>query len=164
MAVIILALVLGLYVGLIVYKQRLNSSSPTGLAGIDNQLADLEKSRNKATEIEILNLRKQLSVINPLLSAHLFWSEALTTIQNATQSQVQFQSLNADVPGKKIVIKILAANYTTVARQIASFYSVDSITDVILSKVQSQPTGKLDVSMQLSFDTVKLLNKISGEK
>lgn len=155
LVVVFLALILGLYFGLGVYKQGLTSS----LAGIDDQLADLEQSRDKKLEASLLGLRKQLSVVNPLLSAHLFWSGALTAVQNATQPQVQFQSINADVASKKIVVRAIAANYTTVARQIAAFYAVDSITDIILNKVQIQPAGRLEVTIQINFDADKFLIK-----
>lgn len=129
------------------------------LASIDSQLAALENSRDKKLELSLLDLNRQLAVVNPLLSAHFFWSDAFIKIQSVTQPQVQFQSINADVSGRKIVIKALAANYTVVARQIAAFYTVDSITDVILSKMQGQPTGLLDINMQINFDTSKFLIK-----
>ncbi len=155
LAVIFMAIVFGLYSGLAAYKRGLVSS----LAVLNNKLADLEKSRDKKLEDGLLGLYRQLSVVNPLLAAHLFWSDAFIKIQNVTQPQVQFQSINADVPGKKIVVKALAANYTTIARQIAALYTVDSITDITLNKVQNQPTGKLEVTMQILFDTNKFLIK-----
>jgi len=74
------------------------------------------------------------------------------------EPQIQFKTIGADVLGKKIVITALASNYTTVARQIASFYTLDSITDVVLNKVQSQPGG-VELSMQLFFDPNRLLIK-----
>src|SRR3989344_4861799 len=157
LALIVIALVLAFYFGLATYNQGLTSS----IAAIDNQLADLERSRDKNAETAIIDLRRQLAVVNPLITAHLFWSEAFTQIQSIAQPQVQFQAINADVPGKKVVLKMLAANYTIVARQIAALYTLPSVTDVILNKVQSQPNNKLDVTMQINFDTAKFLKKIN---
>lgn len=154
-AVLFMVLIVGLYFSLKAYKQGLFSS----LASIDSQLATLEDSRDKKLEQGLLELNRQLAVVNPLISTHFFWSDAFTKIQSVTQPQVQFQSVNADVYAQKIVIKALAANYTAIARQIASFYAVNSITDVILNKVQSQPTGLLDMIMQINFDTNKFLKK-----
>ena len=148
-------LIVGLYFGATFYKQGLLSS----LANIDSQLADLERSRDKQLEKSLLGLRDQLAVVNPLLSAHLFWSKALIVIQGVTQPQIQYKSINADVTGKKITVNVFAANYTAIARQIAALYTVDSITDVLLNKVQSQPTGRLDVTFQIYFDTNKFLIK-----
>lgn len=154
LAVVFLFIILGLYAGLQAYKQGLF----TTLASIDGQLADIESARDKKLETALLDLNRQLAVVNPLLSAHFFWSDAFIKIQSVTQPQVQFQSLNADAIGKKIAAKMVAANYTVVAKQLAALYTVDSITDVILNKVQSQPTG-LDVTMQINFNTQKFLNK-----
>ncbi len=153
--VIFMVLIGGLYFGLMAYKQGLLSS----LASIDGQLAAIEDSRDKKLESALLDLNRQLAVVSPLLSAHFFWSDAFIKIQSVTQPQVQYQSINADAVSKKITAKMLAANYTVVAKQIAALYTVDSITDVILNKVQSQPTGKLDVTMQINFDTNKFLMK-----
>ncbi|MEK7151640.1 MAG: hypothetical protein AAB784_02935 [Patescibacteria group bacterium] len=155
LAFVFLALIIGLYFGLNVYKQNLIFSINT----IDAQITELERSRDKKVENSLLDLREQLAVVNPLISAHLFWSGALIKIQSVTQSQVQFKSINADVSGNKIVSVLYAANYTTVARQIASLYTIESITDVILSKVQSQSTGRLEVTLQISFDSSKFLAK-----
>lgn len=129
------------------------------MSSIDKQLADLEKSRDKQLENRLLNVNQQLAVVNPLITSHFFWSEALIKIQSLVQPQIQFKSITADTFGKKILITAFAANYTTVARQIASFYAMDSVTDIILSKVQSQPTGRIELTMQLFFDPNKLLIK-----
>ncbi|MBI2063618.1 MAG: hypothetical protein HYT65_01335 [Candidatus Yanofskybacteria bacterium] len=155
LSLIILALVIGLYFSLLTYKRSLFSS----MTAINQQLEELEKSRDKQMEIRLLDLNNQLSVVNPLISSHFFWSEAFTKIQSLVQPQVQFKSINADALGKKILITALAANYTTIARQIASFYTIDSVTDIILSKVQTQPTGQTELTMQLFFDPSKMLIK-----
>jgi len=152
---VVLALVVGLYFSLLEYKQLVFST----LTSIDGQLLDLEKSRDQQLEKQLLDLNKQLVVINPLISSHLFWSDAFIKIQSLVQPQVKFNSINTDTLGKKILIVAFAANYTTVARQIASFYTIDSVTDVILNKVQSLPTGQVELTMQLFFDPDKLLVK-----
>lgn len=156
---IVLLLIGGLYFGLLTYKQSLFSE----VSSIDKQLADQEKSRDKQLETRLLDFNKQLAVVNPLISAHTFWSEAFIKIQSLTQPQVQFKSISADASSKKISISAVAANYTTVARQIASFYTIDSLTDVALNKVESKSTGQVELTMQLFFDPNKLLIK-SGKQ
>ncbi len=147
-----LVLVIGLYFGLTVYKQSLLSA----FSSIDQQLSDIEKSRDKQAESKLLDLNKQLAVVNPLISSHFLWSEAFAKIQSLVQPQVQFKTVNADALGKKILITGVAANYSTIARQIAAFYTMESVTDIILNKVQSQPTGQVELTMQLFFDLAKL--------
>lgn len=153
---IVLTIVIGVYLGLLVYKQSLSSK----LLSIDGQLVDLKKSRDKQIENRLLDLNKQLAVVNPLIDSHIFWSEAFTKIQSLVEPQVQFKAISADVLGKKIVITALASNYTAVARQIASFYTLDSITDVVLNKIQNQPAGQVELTMQLFFDPNRLLTKV----
>ena len=148
-------LVMGFYLGLMFYKNSILSS----LTQADEQLAALEKSRDKNLEQKLLNLKGQLSVVGPLISSHLFWSQGLSKIQSLVQPQVQFKSVNASSTAAKIVFQATAANYTTVAKQIAAFYADDSITDIVLNKASSLPTGRVDFTMQLMFDLNKFLVK-----
>lgn len=148
-------LVAGLYLGLMFYKNSLLSS----ITQVDAELAALEKSRDKKLEQKLLGLKNQLSVIAPLISSHLFWSQGLTKVQSLVQPQVQFKSINVDTSAAKIVFQATAASYTTIAKQIAAFYTDDSITDIVLNKATSLPTGNIDFTMQLIFDPNKFLMK-----
>lgn len=153
LGMVFLIIVLAAYFGLLTYKNSVLSS----VANVDGQLADLERSRDKKLESDLLATQQQLSVVNPLLASHLIWSDAFGKIQKITQPQVQFQSIDADFNSRKIIFKALTANYTTLAKQVAAFYSDDSISDLTLSKVTSLPTGRIEFSMQLNFDVKKFL-------
>lgn len=152
-AFIFVGIIVALYVGLSFYKSSLADS----IAALDIKLTELETSRDKKSEQDLLALNKQLSVVGALLANHLFWSDAFGKIQALVLPQTQFQTLNADTPGRKIIIKGLSANYTTMARQIASLYTLEAVTDLILNKVSAHPTGKVEFTMQISFDPKKLL-------
>jgi Tfp pilus assembly protein PilN len=152
-AFVFLLLIVALYFGLMAYKQGVLTS----IAGVDSQLQDLEKSRDKAKESQLIDLSQQLAVINPLINGHLIWSAAMAKLQNLILPQVQIVTFNADSLGRKVSIKGLAANYTTVAKQIAAFYALDSVTDIILNKVSSQPTGLVEFTMQLTIDNSRFL-------
>jgi len=149
-------LVVGMVYGaLYFYKSSLVSSAQS----IDNDLASLEQKRDKPTEEKLLLLSKKLAVVGPLLASHIFWSEAFIKIQQLTATQVQFKNLNASLNNKEVTFKAEAANYTTVARQIASFLSDKSILNVSLGKVSSLPTGRVEMGMSLTFDPVTFLSK-----
>ena len=150
---VIAAIVIATYFFLVFRKNSLVQS----ISVIDQEILDVERSRDKEAEQRVLNLVAQLQVVNPILAAHVFWSDAFTKIQSITQGEFQFQSINADMGSSKIVIKASASSYTTVAKQVASFYSLDSIKDVIISKIQLQSTGRLEVTMEVKFDTNKFL-------
>jgi hypothetical protein len=155
LSLIFALVILGLYFGLMFYNNSILSS----VSQADEQLAALERSRDKKLEQKLLGLKNQLSVIAPLISSHLFWSQGLTKVQNLVQPQVQFKSINADSAAAKILFQATAASYTTIAKQIAAFYADDSITDIVLNKATSLPTGQVDFTMQLMFDQAKFLIK-----
>ena len=153
--IILLLLVAGLYLWLLSYKGSLFSS----ISAIDEQLLAVEKSRDKDLEKKILDLNKQLSVINPLLTSHSFWSFGLGQIQSVSLPQVQYQSINADFFSKKIVITVIARDLTTIARRIAALYTLPSVTDITLNKISSQSAGTIQFILQINFDTSKFLIK-----
>lgn len=144
-------LVLGLYW----YKENLNKK----IAQIDSDLLKLEQQRNKKSEENILTLSKQLSLISTLLVDHVSWSVALSKIESLLQPQIQFESFSATLFDNKLDFKALALNYTTIAKQIASLNSDDSIKDVTLSNVTAQTSGKLEFNINLNFDKDKFLKE-----
>ncbi len=150
-----LVLLFALYGGLLIYKNSLSND----LAGVEQQLAALEQSRNKSEEMELLRLKDQLGIIKPLIESHIIWSEGLTRIQNLVNPQVQFDSLNANVSKGEYSFKALAASYAAIAKQIAAFYGDEAITDVNLGKIANLPTGRVEFSMQLNLDINKFLKK-----
>jgi hypothetical protein len=143
------------YVGLKMYENSIVSS----LDPIDQELQNIEKSRDKEVETQLIGLGKQFATIKPLLDAHILWSQALTKVQRITLPRVQFQSLTSSASSKKFLFKAIADNYTTVAKQIAAFYGEDSITDLQLNRVATLTDGKVEFSMELVFDPSKFLNK-----
>jgi len=150
---VFILVVLSIYVVIRFYQNSLEQAS----ASIDGQLATIERSRDKASEDKLINLSKQLATINPLLAGHLIWSDAFTKVQSLTLPQIQYETLDTNFDSKKFLFKALAASYTTVAKQIAAFYSSDAFTDVALDKVSSQPSGRVEFTLELSFDPSKFL-------
>lgn len=153
---IILAVIVGaVYGALYFYKSSLLSTAQS----IDNELAALEQRRDKPTEEKLLLLNKKLAVVGPLLSGHVYWSEAFARIQRLTQPQVQFKTLSAGTSDKKLIFKANAPNYMTVARQIAAFLSDGSIADITLDKVATLPSNKVEFNMSMIFDPKTFLAK-----
>jgi len=150
-AVLVLAAILA--GGLYFYKNSLENK----LASLDTEIASLEQQRNKQAEQNILVFNKQVSILKKLLNEHVYWTTAFSKIEGLTQPQVQLSSLTATVAENKIDFKATAANYTTIARQIAAFLSDESIKDINLSKVNTLTNGRLEFTMQLIFDKSKFL-------
>ncbi len=152
---IFIAILAVLYFGLFFYTRSLVSS----INSIDRNLAALDKARDKAGENRLSELSRQLSVANSIMGNHIAWSGALNRIQDLILPQIQFQFLNADIINKRFTFKAFGANYTTVAKQVAAFYSDNLITDVSLNKVTSLPTGRVEFTMQLLIDPAIFLSK-----
>jgi len=155
MGIAVLVLMLVLVGGLYFYKITLEDRK----TGLDTQIVNLEKERDKKVEANLLTLSKQLSLISTLLDSHIVWSKALSKVEGLLQPQVQFLSFSAAVSDNRFEFKALATNYTVVARQIAAFVSDDSIKDVALTNVHVLTTGKLEFSIKIEFDKTKFLKE-----
>ena len=155
MGIAVLVLMLVLVGGLYFYKITLEDRK----TGLDTQIVNLEKERDKKVEANLLTLSKQLSLISTLLDSHIVWSKALSKVEGLLQPQVQFLSFSAAVSDNRFEFKALATNYTVVARQIATFVSDDSIKDISLTNVHVLTTGKLEFTIKLEFDKTKFLKQ-----
>jgi len=150
---IIFAIVAVLSGGMYFYQNNLENK----LTSLDAEIISLEQQRNKQAEQNILVFNKQISMLSDLLNKHAYWTTAFSKIEGLTQSQVQFESITATLANNKIDLKAIAANYTTIARQIAAFLSDESITDINLSRVNTLTNGQLEFIMQIVFDRNKFL-------
>lgn len=150
-----LVLVFSIAAGLAFYRGGLENQ----LVGLDADLANLEKQRDKKVEANLLTLNKQLTMTTTLLNNHLFWSKALTKIEALTQPQVQFSTFNAMAEEGKFEIKAFTLNYTVLAKQIAAYVSDDSIKDIDLSNVHVLTNGRLEFSIKITFDKNKFIKE-----
>ena len=151
----VLVLMLVLIGGLYFYKNNLENR----MVELDVEIGNLEKSRDKKVETNLLTLDKQLSLISTLLDSHVVWSKALSKVEGLLQPQVQFLSFSAAVSDNRFEFKALATNYTVVAKQIAAFVSDDSIKDIILTDVHVLTTGNLEFSIKIEFDKNKFIKE-----
>ncbi|OGN05878.1 MAG: hypothetical protein A2746_00815 [Candidatus Yanofskybacteria bacterium RIFCSPHIGHO2_01_FULL_44_22] len=151
----VLVLVVAAAAGLYFFGNSLGNK----IIGLDGELNNLENQRDKKAEANLLVLDKQLSLISVLLNDHIYWSKAMAKVESLLQGQVQFENLAAATPDSKFDFKALAANYTTIARQIAAFMSDESIKDVVLNNVNTLTNGKLEFNMQITFDKAKFLKQ-----
>jgi len=155
LAFIFVGLILAIYGGLYFYK----GTQKTKLDDIDNQLVANEKARSKTDEEKLLALKNSIAAIGPVLSGHVKWSEALTHIQGLVNPKVKFDTLSVNLSKKEYSFKGYAANYATIAKQIAAFYADSAITDLSVGKITSQPDGSAEFTMVLVLDLEKAFNK-----
>lgn len=153
----LLALVYG---GLLFYKGYIKDD----LDGINDQLVTLERSRDKNYEDRLINLKKNLAVVMPLLKNHIFWSSGLVKIQNLIVPQVQFDSLSVSLEKKEYSFKAFASSYADVAKQIAAFNADSNVTDLTIGRITSNSNGRVDFSIVLKLNTDTLLKNNSSLK
>jgi Tfp pilus assembly protein PilN len=130
------------------YRGRLESRA----LQLDTQIQDLNNQRDKQREEELQNLSKQIAQVSNLLDGHVFWSEAFSRVESLIGSQVQVNNLEASVQEKSISFTAFTVNYTSVARQIASFLSSDLVKDVSLKSSKLLNSGRVEFSMELEFN------------
>ena len=150
-----LVLVSSIAAGLAYYRSGLEDD----LAVFDADLINPEKQRDKKVESNLLTLNKQLTMTSTLLNNHIFWSKALAKIGALTQPQVQFSTFNAMAEEGRFEIKAFTLNYTTLAKQIAAYVSDDSVKDIDLSNVHVLTNGRLEFTVQLTFDKNKFIKE-----
>lgn len=155
-SLIIFFVIAGIYAVAFFYERSVINS----IFALDDQLKNLDVSRDKKAEENIILLANRLAVAAPLINTQNVWSKGFDKLQALTQPQVQFKTLGSRISDKKINIKAEAANYSTIARQIASFLSDDSITDVTLNKTQILTSGRIEFDMQINFNPEKFLNRV----
>lgn len=151
--VIFALLVAGIYAAAYFYR----SSVISKVHAVDNDLQALEQSRDQATEEKLLTLNSKLKVVGPLISSHYFWSDLLTRIHKIAQPQVQFKTFTSQVSDRKLTIKAEAAGYPVVAQQLSAFLGDPTFSNLVLNKVLSLPTGRVEFNFQSEFDPTKVL-------
>ncbi len=124
---------------------------------INGQISAINQKRDSKGE-EILKVTKQqIEITSKLIKGHSYWTQGLYKIASLIQNEVQLQSFTVAI--NKIDIKILATNYATIAKQIASFTYDDSIKDVDVQKITPDANGLLGLTISLVFNESKLIKK-----
>ncbi len=136
-----------------------SSSLSNKISSQDEQLAALEKQRDKKTEQNLIILSKQIEITNQILKNHTYWSAGFSKIESALQNNIQFKSFSAILSEKSMSIRAFSDSYTTIAKQLAAFVADDSIKDITLDGVSTLSSGKLDFNAKIKFDPDKFLKK-----
>ncbi|MBI2627133.1 MAG: hypothetical protein HYW77_02720 [Parcubacteria group bacterium] len=125
------------------------------LGVVSGQISDLEKTRNKNTETEILKVVKQISASTALISNHTFWSLGLGRIERLIQGDVQLDNLNLELSQNSINFSAQASGFISVARQVSGLLADDSIVNIELNQVKSLANGRVSFFMTIIFNPQK---------
>jgi len=128
------------------------TSMQTELADLDSQISKLDDQRNKELEGEITGIQDHFVVVSKIIDGHLVWSRVLRVLQDRTLTQFQFKSLALSFDEQKVDIEAETANYTLLARQIATYLSDDLVKDIRLDEAKLLSTGRVKVTMRILLD------------
>lgn len=142
------------------YSANLNDQ----IAKLDGRLDQTEAQRNRDEEQGLISAAKQSRLMRQLLGGKIYWSQALTRMEQMTQSGVQLENLSASATKGTIGFRALADGYASVARQLAAFVSGTGITDISLKSVKAAPQGGVEFDGELKIDTRAMLNKSPAKK
>lgn len=129
------------------------------IAAVDAQILEIERTRDKKAEQDIVMLRLRLETVKKLIDEHIYWTEAISHLTNLIQREVQLSSFNGEAGKGEIAIKGRALTYTVLARQIASFLADEGITDLTLGSISPTLQGDIEFNISLKIDNNKFLFK-----
>jgi len=144
-----------LFVGLNSYANSLE----TQIQSIDGQLITLNRQRDRKTEENLIALSKQAQLTGQLLDQHIKLTNVLRVLERTLQSQVRFKNFSMSTPTQEISFQATANNYSSVARQIASFLAAEGISDVQINNLKTLNSGDAEFTMKIKLQTELLQSK-----
>ena len=124
------------------------------------QQKDRELKMLKKEEKKLITFKKQLSIVDDLLTNHIYWTNFFTKLEKYTLSQVFYRGLDIST-GNKISLRAAAPDYQTAAQQLLIFQSAnDFIKEAHLSDLNYSKTNKGNIlNFNLEIVLVKDLLK-----
>lgn len=137
------------------YKKNLQGKLDT----IEAQLDASEANRDRDQEKELVAVAKQSSIMKQLLNSKLYWTQALSRMEQMAQSSVTLTAMQADATKSTITFRATADSYASVARQIAAFTAATGIDDIAINSIKSTPSGRIEFNGVLSINAKSMLTK-----
>ncbi len=135
------------------------STLQTKADDLTSQIARLNQQRDKKAEADILAFDRQSKLLTKLLGDHVYLTKAFDRLGNLVQTQVQIKSMKVDTDGARVTFSGVAASYSTVAHQIASFLADDSVQDVTLSTLKTGGNGIVEFGAEILLNQQKFFKK-----
>ena len=155
-----LLIAVGIVFGILKY---LTNKTITSIDVIDAEIGEIHKARDKTQEERLLNFDQQAQSTKALLRSHTVWVDGFGDFQKLIEPRISFISLSADATKRTFLFHALADGYSTVAKQIASLYRSDLLSDITLNKASDVGNGRVDFTMELKFKQNHFLIKDSNE-
>jgi hypothetical protein len=141
------------------YYQNQAKSLESKIAEVDKQVMEIEKKRDKNTEAQLVDLKKQTALLTKMLSEHIFWSRAWTKLEGLISPQLQIKDLSLSSTKEEISFGAKAPSYAAVAKQLAKFTNDDAIKDVVIGGIRVANVGGAEFDIKLLINGSKFFKK-----
>ena len=150
---VILAIVLLLWGSLALYGKSLNSQ----IDALKKKQVAVFTDKDIDLAAKIVAFDKGALLVQGLLKSHLYASNLFDKLAAATLPRVQWQSFDASTKDKIINVNGLAADYSSLAKQILALKE-EGFSNVKVSGISLDKTGGVQFSASFNFDS-KILQK-----
>jgi len=139
-------LVIGVMCGFYFWKKTLVKK----ISSIDNQISlETEKLSGEKTK-KIMDLQNRLAVAKEVVDKDHVLLAVFGEIEKAIIPEVYFNSI--DYNDNEISARIVAGDFTFLAKQIASFKKVEFFKEVTIGNVSVNDDGKVETDLTLTID------------
>lgn len=130
------------------WKNNLNGKIAVANAAFKEKSDELTAGRNK----DVIDLQNRISLIKNLVKKNNVTLDVLNQVEKTLVSGVYLNSYTADKNAKTLGLECVADNYDAVARQILSFKSSSSFSDVAVKNTGLSSDGKINFSLDLKLN------------
>ena len=149
----ILGLTLVSYFGIIFgYEPYLNSQ----ISETNAQIKESEKIINNEQQKNLTDIYSQLTNIRGLLNSHVITSTLFDELEKSTYPQIYYTNLILSLSEKKIELRGVSQDYTTLVKQLNFFKASQLFGNVLLDNAKSIDGGiTFSIRVVLSPDKLK---------
>ncbi|KKT26485.1 MAG: hypothetical protein UW11_C0011G0016 [Parcubacteria group bacterium GW2011_GWA2_43_9b] len=144
---VILAIVLLLWASLALYEKSLNSQ----INALKKKQAAVFTDKDIDMAAKIVAFDKGALLVQGLLKSHFYTSNLFDKLAAATLPRVQWQSFDMSTKDKTINVNGLAADYSSLAKQILALKE-GGFSNAKISNISLDKTGRVGFSASFNFD------------
>lgn len=142
-----LVLILLLWAGLHFYQKSLTSQ----ISDLKKQQAEVFNAKDKEVAAQIVDFDKGMALAQAVLKKHVYATAVFEKLAAATLPRVQWQSFGLAVKDSSLNLKGLAADYSTLAKQILALQD-GGFSGVKINNIALDKAGGVSFSAAFNFN------------
>ncbi len=128
------------------------------ISEVDQQISQLGAAISKQDQENFVRFYSQLINFNKILEKHPLPSKIFLLLEQATNKKVAYTNVDLRVGEKKLTLEGIAASYTTLAEQLASYDQSPAVASSLLNQSQYSDTDnavRFKVTLMLKDGVLK---------